>query len=173
MIAALYLSLSSIISPVQAVENKQENPQSTKWLYGHWTGSGQLFGKAVQMTLNICPIAKDRGFALSYNVLTPMEEAGKDGNSVIFSGHADYLPVAGSKWRGRWIGSNGIDHDLEATFTKEHFAVIWQNLKVETGQTNYKLLPDGKLSVTDQVIGKSGEWRVFAVGSYKRNGDCS
>lgn len=173
MIAALYLSLSSIISPVQTAENEVKNVQSTKWLYGHWTGSGQLFGKAVQMTLSICPIAKDRGFALNYNVSTPMEEGKKDGSSIIFSGHADYLPVSGSKWRGHWIGSNGVDHDLDGTVTEKQLDVIWRNLKVETGQTNYRLQSDGKLSATDQVIGKNGEWRIFATGSYTRDGDCS
>jgi len=171
MIHMLVLGLSALVaSGVPASgETNGINPMAPQWLLGHWSGQGELFQNPAQMHLAICPLAGNRGITLNYRVETVTNDKEK---RYKYSGHADYFPDETGTWKGRWIGSNKVDHGLDATFTDQELSVIWHNADVETGKTIYRRTAEGGLAVQDYVARKDGGFRLFAHAEYAREKSC-
>ena len=51
---------------------------------------------------------------------------------------------------------------LTGTVAGSSLTTQWGEAATEEGRTTYRLDPDGDLSVTDEVLGRNGQWRVFA-----------
>ena len=160
----LAIGLSTSVAPPNSV--KSEVPD---WLLGRWTGEGELFKNPARMNLSICRLAGSRGMTLNYRT-----ETGRKGSAgyYAFFGHADYFPQSENKWHGRWIGSNKVDHDLAATLSDGEFLTVWQNAAVETGKTSYRMTARGRLQVRDYVVGKDGDFHIFAKADYARTENC-
>lgn len=161
--------LASTADPAEPPRDPVDQTEEIRWLTGHWSGEGTLFGNPVRMELIICPVAGEHGFALDY-VVKPKQASSA---STIFAGHALYWPNKGSGWSGRWVGSNGVNHQLNAETASYSFETTWSNADVETGRTSYQLDSAGSLAVKDQVKQSDGNFRQFASGRYKRTGDCT
>ncbi|WP_109357542.1 hypothetical protein [Sphingorhabdus sp. EL138] len=136
------------------------------WLLGNWTGKGALFEQPASMSLSVCPLAGDRGLMLDYQV------TGEGSPPIRFAGHADYIPDGQNRWRGRWTGTNGVDHDLTALASYDSFVATWKNAAVETGRTHYERIAPRQLRVTDYVLRDGGRFEQFASADYVRNSAC-
>ncbi len=136
------------------------------WLLGDWSGKGSLFGQPARMSLSVCSLAGNRGLTLDYQV------RGEGSSAMRFTGHADYLPDGENRWRGRWIGSNGVDHDLTALASNDSFVATWHNAAVETGRTRYQRIAPEQLRVTDYVLRDGGRFEEFASADYDRKATC-
>lgn len=163
MISALLLLPMMLTMEAPTHPEKQEHPG---WLLGQWSGKGELFGQPAKMLLSVCPLVGHRGLTLNYQV------TGVFSSAMQFAGHADYVPDAENRWRGRWIGSNGVDHDLTAVASDQSFIANWHNAEVETGQTQYRSIGPGRLRVTDYVMREEGRFEQFASADYDRKTDC-
>ncbi|SIO09957.1 hypothetical protein SAMN02745824_2944 [Parasphingorhabdus marina DSM 22363] len=161
--------LATATEPATSQDPAGQPTDEIRWLTGHWAGPGKLFGNPVRMELKICPVAGEQGFALDYAI------RGEDPSSVsiIFAGHALYWPNQESGWSGRWVGSNRVNHQLDARVESHALETIWRNAEVETGRTSYALDATETLVVTDWVREAKGNFRQFASGRYKRSGDCA
>lgn len=136
------------------------------WLLGNWAGKGALFEQPASMSLSVCPVTGDRGLTLDYQV------TGEGNPAIHFTGQADYIPDGKNRWRGRWIGSNGVAHDLTALASDDSFVATWKNAAVETGRTHYQGIAPGQLRVTDYVLRDGGRFEQFASADYVRNSAC-
>jgi hypothetical protein len=161
--------LATATDPAEPPRNPVERTGEIRWLTGHWTGEGSLFGNPVRMELVICPVAGKHGLALAYAVKPKQASSA----STIFAGHALYWPNQGPNWSGRWVGSNGVNHQLDAQSGSYSLETTWSNADVETGRTSYRLDPARMLVVEDRVRQPDGAFRQFASGRYKRTGDCT
>ncbi len=163
MIAAFLWMPLMLVMEVQTPSDGHDTPD---WLVGNWSGQGLLFGEPARMRLSVCPLVGHRGLTLDYQV------EGESNPAMRFSGHADYLPDSGNRWRGRWIGSNNVDHDLTAITSDQAFLATWHNAAVETGQTQYRLIAPGHLKVTDYVQRDGGGLESFASADYRHKTAC-
>ena len=115
------------------------------WLQGNWQGAGTMFGRASEARLEIRPALGGRFLELSYR-------AGP------FEGRAFYRPTGESRWRATWFDNRGISFPIEAVAAGRTLTAEWGSADTERGRTIYRLLPDGRLEVTDHAGG-----RDFAV----------
>ena len=149
--------LATATDPTGPPRNPVERSDEIRWLTGHWSGQGSLFGNPVRMELVICPVAGEHGFALDYAVKPEQPSSA----STIFAGHALYWPSTGVGWSGRWVGSNGVNHQLDARSGSHLFETRWSNAEVETGRTSYQLDPTGMLD--SRRPGEATGWHFSAI----------
>ncbi|MEM8917777.1 MAG: hypothetical protein AAGE37_02865 [Pseudomonadota bacterium] len=161
--------LTTATDPPKPARDIPDRMMEIRWLTGQWSGTGTLFGNPVRMELVICPVAAGHGFALDY-VVKPEQPSS---TSSIFAGHALYWPKNGSGWSGRWVGSNGVNHQLDVRSGSLSLETTWSNADVETGRTSYALDRARKLIVNDKVRQSEGNFRQFATGRYERTGGCT
>ncbi len=146
----------------------KERADTPHWLEGHWVGQGSLFKQPAKMSLSVCPLTDNSGLELEYKVLAESE----DGKQTRFTGRADYFPDGDNRWRGSWVGSNGVDHELTAFVSDKTFIATWHNEAVETGQTRYELGIAGQLKVTDFIFRDGEHFEPFAHANYKKTSVC-
>ncbi|GAA0472388.1 hypothetical protein GCM10009096_11890 [Parasphingorhabdus litoris] len=165
MISALLWLPVMLAMEAPAPKDKTDTPH---WLVGHWIGQGTLFKQPAKMILSVCPLSDDSGLELEYKVLAESE----DGTKTRFTGRADYFPDGKGRWRGSWVGSNEVDHELTAFVSDKTFTATWHNETVETGQTRYELGITGQLKVTDFVLRDGARFEPFAQANYEKTSDC-
>jgi hypothetical protein len=78
-----------------------------------------------------------------------------------FEGHAYYRALGNGRYRGMWFDNSGMFRPLDARADGDTLVAKWGTVETEEGETTYRLLPDGKMEVTDRVKSKDGTWRVF------------
>ncbi len=117
------------------------------WLVGSWQGSGTMFGNASEATLDVHPTAE--GFDLRYR-------AGR------FEGRAAYRPLGAGRWQASWSDNRGVSFPIAATVDGQTLTADWGSAETERGRTVYRLMPDGRLEVTDTVATQGGGSREFA-----------
>jgi hypothetical protein len=136
--AALLLCL--VAAPAFA----SDGASALHWLEGRWRGTGTMFGQASEAVLEVRPALGGRFLELSYR-------AGR------FEGRAFYRPVEGGRWQATWFDNRGISFPIQAVLVGQALTADWGSAETERGRTVYRLLPDGRLEVTDSAGG-----RVFA-----------
>jgi hypothetical protein len=136
--AALLLCLAA--GPALA----SDGPSALHWLEGRWRGTGTMFGRASEAVLAVRPALNGRFIEFSY-------QAGQ------FEGRAFYRPAEDGRWQATWFDSRGITFPIQAVLSGQTLTSDWGSAETERGRTIYRLLPDGRLEVTDSAGG-----RVFA-----------
>jgi hypothetical protein len=136
--AALLLCL--VAAPAFA----SDGPSALHWLEGRWRGTGTMFGQASEAMLEVRPALNGRFMEFSYR-------AGR------FEGRAFYRPAEDGRWQATWFDNRGITFPIQAVLADQTLTSDWGSAETERGRTIYRLLPDGRLEVTDSAGG-----RVFA-----------
>jgi hypothetical protein len=121
-----------------------DGPSALAWLEGRWRGTGTMFGNASEAVLEIRPALNGRFIEFSYR-------AGR------FEGRAFYRPVADGRWQATWFDNRGVTFPIAAVLAGQALTSDWGSEETERGRTIYRLLPDGRLELTDSAGG-----RVFA-----------
>lgn len=143
---AALLLLAAMAGPAAA----SDGPSGLAWLEGRWRGTGTMFGRASEATLEIRPALGGRFTEFSYR-------AGP------FEGRAFYRPVADGRWQASWFDNRGVSFPIQAVLSGQALTSDWGSAETERGRTVYRLLPDGRLEVTDSAGG-----RVFASHVLRR-----
>jgi len=134
LLAALALAVAQAPAPAPAASE-------LAWLQGSWRGAGTMFGRASEARLEIRPALGGRFLELSYR-------AGQ------FEGRAFYRPAGEGRWRATWFDNRGISFPIEAMAAERLLTAEWGSADTERGRTIYRLLPDGRLEVTDHAGGR-------------------
>jgi hypothetical protein len=129
---------------VAAPASASDGPGALHWLEGRWTGTGTMFGQASEAVLEVRPALGGRFMEFSYR-------AGR------FEGRAFYRPAEDGSWQATWFDNRGITFPIAASLAGQTLTSDWGSAETERGRTIYRLLPDGRLEVTDSAAG-----RVFA-----------
>lgn len=137
---AALLLLCAMAGPAFA----SDGPSALQWLEGRWRGTGTMFGRASEATLEVRPALGGRFLEFSYR-------AGR------FEGRAFYQPVEDGRWRATWFDNRGISFPIQAVLAGQALTSDWGSAETERGRTVYRRLSDGRLEVTDSAAG-----RVFA-----------
>jgi len=126
-----------------------DGPGALHWLEGRWRGAGTMLGNASEAVLEVRPALSGRFTELSYRA------AG-------FEGRAFYRPVGDGRWQATWFDNRGVSFGIEALLSERVLTSDWGSADSERGRTIYRLLPDGRLEVTDSVAAAGGAMREFA-----------
>ena len=129
LLAALVLAVTQ--APAAAPE-----AGSLAWLQGSWQGSGTMFGRPSEARLEIRPTLGGRFIELNWRASG-------------FEGRAFYSAVSPGRWRAIWFDNRGISFPIDATLSGQTLTANWGSADTERGRTIYRLLPDGRLEVTD------------------------
>ena len=132
-------------------------------LPGQWTGSGVVNNAAVSAKAEFRSVLANRFTRLTY-VFTV------EGKGEVFEGHAYYAcaTFGAASCRGNWFDSQGSAHVLRATQTEEALNAEWGDGTTPRGRTEYRLVDERSLVVTDWIRTAAGEWRQFGKVEYKR-----
>ena len=141
--AALLLCL--VAAPAFA----SDGPSALAWLEGRWRGTGTMFGRTSEATLEVRPALDGRFTELSYRASG-------------FEGRAFYRPVEDGRWQATWFDNRGISFPIEATLSGQILTANWGSAETERGRTVYRLLPDGRLEVTDNAGGRDFATHVLS-----------
>jgi hypothetical protein len=140
-------ALSGIVAAavLAAAPAGAQDARALNWMVGEWRGSGTMFGAPSEATLSVRPVPGGRFLELNYR-------AGR------FEGRAMYRSAGESRWRATWFDNRGMTFPIEAVAAGRTLTADWGSADTERGRTTYRLLPDGRLEVTDHAGG-----RDFAV----------
>lgn len=111
------------------------------WLAGSWRGAGTMFGQPSEAALDVRPALGGRFVELSYR-------AGG------FEGRAFYSPAGEGRWRAAWFDNRGVTFPIAAAVADRTLTADWGSAETERGRTVYRLLPDGRLEVSDTAAGR-------------------
>lgn len=146
-------NLSIVLALVLAVaQSSTQDPLLTRFS-GRWEGEGTVLKlpSKVQLTWEW---TLDRQF-LRLSFVNQM------GPSRRFEGHAYYRTVGDGRYRGSWFDNSGAIRPIEATRDGDAIVATWGTPETEVGETTYRLMPDGSMTIIDRVQSKDGQWRQF------------
>lgn len=126
-------------------------------LAGRWTGTGEVSGMAANIELEFRDALDGRGRHLAF--FNRMRAA--DGKEWPFRAEAFYLCDKNGACSGHWYDTRGMTLPLKTSSREDRLVVEWGDDGAERGRTTYRIDPDGKLRITDEVRGKDGVWKVF------------
>ncbi|MDQ8756361.1 hypothetical protein RCO27_08975 [Sphingosinicella sp. LHD-64] len=135
---------------VAAVPAAAQDLGALSWLVGRWQGTGTMFGAASEAALDIRPALGGKFLELSYR--------GGGG----FEGRAFYRPVETGGWQAQWFDNRGVTFGISGRVEGQVLTADWGSVETERGRTVYRLMPDGRLEVTDTVATRDGGSREFA-----------
>ena len=135
-------------------------------LAGRWQGTGQVSGMDATLALTFAPALEGSAHRLSFS--NRMRAA--DGREWPFAAEAVYLCHDAPPCRGHWYDTRGMILPLRATPQSDALAVEWGDAATERGRITYRLEAD-TLHITDEVLGKDGQWKVFGRSRLQRSGE--
>ncbi len=129
-------------------------------LAGQWSGTGTVLNQPSKISMTWTWELGGQFLRLTFRNEMP---------KTTFEGHAYYRPSAdpstslkaAGTYRGMWFDNSGMIRPIEATMDGDALVSTWGTPETEEGETTYRLLPNGRMEVTDRVKGKDGTWRVF------------
>ena len=119
---------------------------------GDWTGTGTVLNQPSKIAMSWTWELGGQFLRLTFRNEMP---------KTTFEGHAYYRPSGDGRYRGMWFDNSGMFRPLDARRDGDALISKWGTPDTEEGETTYRLLPDGKMEVTDRVKSKDGTWRVF------------
>ena len=140
--------------------------QADVWesLHGAWRGEGTVRGMAAAIELEFRPVLDGRAHQLGF--INRMR--GEDGKEWVFQAEATYLCASDSTCRGHWYDSRGAMLPLTTRIDSGALLVEWGDATTEQGRTRYAPQPDASLAITDEVLDKSGNWKIFGTTTVRR-----
>ncbi len=121
-------------------------------LAGQWSGTGTVLNQPSKISMTWSWELGGQFLKLTFRNEMP---------KTTFEGHAYYRPSGNGRYRGMWVDNSGMFRPLDAAHDGDALVSKWGTPETEEGETTYRLLPDGRMEVTDRVKGKDGTWRVF------------
>jgi len=124
---------------------------------GNWQGSGEVRGMASVQQMSWQPVLDGSFLRLTFdNRMT-----GTDGKEWRFQAHGYYRIRDDGTITGLWFDSRGVSFMLSGAIDGGGtMTILWGTDDTERGRSSYRLAA-GELEVTDEVLGRDGEWRVF------------
>ena len=119
---------------------------------GQWSGTGTVLNQPAKISATWTWELGGQFLRLTFRNEMP---------KATFEGHAYYRPSGEGRYRGMWFDNSGMFRPLDAKRDGDALVSKWGTPETEEGETTYRLLPDGKMEVTDRVKSKDGTWRVF------------
>ena len=140
--------------------------QADVWddLHGRWRGEGTVRGMAAAIELEFRPVLEGRAHQLGFR----NRMRGEDGKEWLFQSEATYLCAPDATCRGHWYDSRGAILPLTTRIDEGALLVEWGEAATEQGRTRYAPQPDGSLVITDEMLDKSGAWKVFGTTTARR-----
>lgn len=128
---------------------------------GVWTATGNSFGQQAQSKMVWSQTLNGKFYRIDYSIL--FDVSGKNA----FTGIGHYKLSAEPKIAGYWVDNSGDLHPLSATTDTEQLLTVWGKAGSKMGRTEYRLLPDGSLQVTDWQLTTKG-WKQFNKAVFQK-----
>lgn len=160
MILRLVMTLSAalmFINPLAA----QTEPSIFEKFEGTWTATGNSFGEQARSTMVWSQTLDSQFYRIDYSIL--FDDSGTNG----FIGIGHYKLSKEPKVEGYWADNSGDLHPLSAATEADRILTLWGKAGSKMGRTEYHLLPDGKLQVTDWQLTSKG-WEEFNKAVFQK-----
>lgn len=126
-------------------------------LAGDWQGTGEVRGMASVQQMSWQPVLDGSFLRLTFD--NRMSAA--DGKEWQFQAHGYYRIQDDGTITGTWFDSRGASFPLSGTVDDGSTMTIqWGTGDTERGRSSYRLAA-GELEVTDEVLSREGDWRIF------------
>ena len=137
----------------------QESPAAGFFarIAGDWQGTGEVRGMASVQKMAWQPVLDGSFLRLTFdNCMTAA-----DGKEWQFQAHGYYRVRDDGTITGLWFDSRGVSFLLSgAVDAGGTMTIQWGTDDTERGRSSYRIEAD-ELQVTDEVLSREGEWRVF------------
>ncbi|WP_417619778.1 hypothetical protein [Parasphingorhabdus sp.] len=147
------------IAPFAAHANDQQNIFDL--VTGSWTASGNSFGPDVKSEMIWSKTLDGQFYKIDYRIII---DAASD---KTFTGIGHYRATESNTTVGYWADNSGDLHPLSVTIGKDAIVSIWGVAGGKQGRTEYRLLNEGRVQVTDWLLTRDG-WRQFNHASFAR-----
>jgi hypothetical protein len=127
---------------------------SLEKLTGDWRGSGKLRDAAMSIALSWQPAVGAAFHRLEIALTSPAT------SQQAFSGHAYYRRTLDGL-SAQWFDSTGNRYPVQARIDGPCLRAEWGSSEGPPGRSSYCLDGDAALQVKDEILDRSGEWRVF------------
>ncbi len=126
-------------------------------LAGGWRGTGEVRDMAADMRMTWELVLDDQFLRLTLD----NQMSGADGKAWHFKAQAYYRILDDGTIAGTWFDSRGISLPLTGSVNEDGvMTILWGTEAIERGRSSYRLSAEG-LEVTDEVLTREGEWRIF------------
>ena len=129
---------------------------------GVWTASGNSFGPDVKSEMIWSKTLDGQFYKIDYRIMIDAL------NDKTFTGLGHYRDTDSNTTAGYWADNSGDLHPLSVTIEKAAIISIWGVAGGKLGRTEYRLMDDGQMRVTDWLLTNEG-WREFNQASFVRN----
>ncbi len=139
-------------------------PLSLTKFYGEWQSDGDAFGQQAKSTM-IWKTAMDGKFTqLDYKIQLLH---GDEDRFSVFAGVAYYKRLDYDSFKGFWADNSGDLHPITAKFAGSTLLSVWGDEDTKLGQTEYELISDSTINVTDWIRTANG-WKQFNENIFHR-----
>jgi hypothetical protein len=164
-VAAAFLLISApATSLALETPSAEAAAPSLEWMIGSWSGSGKMFGQDSKVSLVVRPVAGAAAYSFDYEAVVAAQPGGRE---MRFAAHAFFQKGKGNRWHGRWVDSAGNLHDVSGLLEPRIMTSTWGSPSTEIGRSSYMLV-DGRMRITDSVLGKDNMLKAFAQSELSR-----
>ncbi len=155
---------AAMVHPVAAQDSPMA-PAAAQSLFqkfdGTWTAVGSSFGKNTRSTMTWSETLNRKFYRVDYSISMPEITP----NRFIGIGH--YRISKSARIEGYWADNSGDLHPLKASREPDRLVTIWGKAGSKMGRTEYRLLADDQMQVTDWLLTDKG-WREFNNTLFRR-----
>lgn len=153
----MVLAMVLFINPAAA-----QNEQSIfEKFAGTWLATGNSFGEQAKSSMIWSETLDGKYYRIDYQITV------NDSGANSFTGIGHYRLSDGTNFDGYWADNSGDLHPLAAQAKTDRLTSIWGKAGAKQGRTEYLLLPDGHIQVTDWLLTKTG-WREFNKAIFRK-----
>ena len=139
----------------------QTNPVLNGFI-GKWEGKGTLMAAETAFDMQWEWVLEGSYLRVEFK----SERTVDDGSISVFAGHGYYL-FEGDKFTGTWFDSRRISFPLKGDMGEHTLTSYWGSPEIEEGVTEYTLLANGEMRVTDKVL-RNGSYIQFSEALYQK-----
>ena len=155
LLALFGASTPLVAFPVAAEENSSPAGQQTQLMEkfaGRWEAAGTSFGLPSKTTMTWTTDLADKFYRIEFRI-----DMNRNDKTETFLGHGYYRKGSTD---GFWADTGGALHPMVTSYSANELKTIWGKAGGQQGRSYYKLQEDGRVEVTDWILGESG-WREF------------
>lgn len=160
MILRLMMILSAALMFINPALAQTEQSLFEKF-EGTWRASGNSFGQQAQSKMVWSRTLDGKFYRIDYSIR--FDDSGNSG----FIGIGHYKLAAEPKVEGYWADNSGDLHPLKGATDPDRLLTIWGKAGSKMGRTEYRLLPNGRMQVTDWQLTDEG-WQAFNKAVFQR-----
>lgn len=128
---------------------------------GTWVATGNSFGPSVKSEMIWSKTLDGQFYRIDYRI--NVDPAG----DKTFAGIGHYRATESSSSTGYWADNSGDLHPLSVKIEDGAIISIWGVAGEKQGRTEYHLVTEQRMWVTDWLLTKDG-WREFNKASFER-----